>query len=57
MTSITPIAKMVGSNRIVLGHGIAHVMGDAELSEEKEKELRRRLVQQALDALKREEKT
>lgn len=57
MTSITPIAKMVGSNRIVLGHGISHVMGDAELSEEKEKELRRRLVQQALDALKREEKT
>ena len=48
---------MVGSNRIVLGHGISHVMGDAELSEEKEKELRRRLVQQALDALKREEKT
>lgn len=44
---------MVGSNRVVLGHGISHVLGDSELSSEDEKGLRRRLVQQSLDALKK----
>lgn len=42
---------MVGSNRVVLGTGIVHVTGDAKLPLEGEKELRRKLVQQALDAL------
>lgn len=51
ITSAVPIAKMVGSNRVVLGHGIIHVTGDASLSSEEEKELRRKLVQQALKAL------
>jgi len=54
MTSALPIAKMVGSNRVVLGHGIVHVAGDAALPAEEEKALRRKLVQQALDALKEE---
>jgi betaine reductase len=56
ITSALPIAKMVGANRIVLGTGIVHVTGDAKLSSEDEKELRRRLVQQALDALQSNEK-
>ena len=43
---------MVGSNRVVLGTGIVHVTGDAKLPLEEEKELRRKLVQKALDALK-----
>ncbi len=47
---------MVGSNRVVLGHGIVHVAGDASLPLEEEKDLRRKLVQQALDALESEEK-
>lgn len=51
MTSALPIAKMVGSNRVVLGHGIVHVAGDATLPLEEEKALRRKLVQDALDAL------
>ncbi len=51
VTSALPIAKMVGSNRVVLGHGIVHVAGDASLPLEEEKELRKRLVQRALDAL------
>lgn len=51
ITSALPIAKMVGSNRVVLGHGIVHVAGDASLSPEDEKELRRKLVQKALKAL------
>jgi betaine reductase len=51
ITSALPIAKMVGSNRVVLGHGIVHVVGDASLSADEEKELRRKLVQEALKAL------
>jgi len=56
ITSALPIAKMVGSNRIVLGHGIVHVMGDAGLSFQEEKELRRNLVRDALKALQSVEK-
>jgi glycine reductase len=56
ITSALPIAKMVGSNRIVLGTGIVHVTGDAKLPIKEEKELRRKLVQQALDALQSDEK-
>ena len=52
ITSVTPIAKMVGVNRIVAGNGIVHILGDDQLSPEKERELRRNLVQQALDALR-----
>jgi betaine reductase len=51
ITSAMPIAKMVGSNRLVLGNGIVHVVGDAKLSEEQEKDVRRQLVQKALNAL------
>jgi hypothetical protein len=42
---------MVGANRVVLGTGIVHVTGDAKLAPEDEKELLRKLVQKALDAL------
>ena len=51
ITSAMPIAKMVGSNRLVLGNGIVHVVGDAKLSAEQEKEVRRHLVQRALATL------
>ena len=51
ITSAMPIAKMVGSNRLVLGNGIVHVVGDAKLSAEQEKDVRRQLVQKALHAL------
>ena len=54
VTSVVPVAKMVGANRIVQGRGIVHVMGDAQLPPEEEKELRRRTVLQALEALKNE---
>jgi betaine reductase len=56
ITSALPIAKMVGSNRVVLGAGIVHVTGDAKLAPADEKELRRKLVQKALDALQSNEK-
>ena len=48
ITSAMSIAKMVGSNRVVLGNGIIHVTGDAKLAPEEEKDLRRKLVQKAL---------
>ena len=51
ITSALPIAKMVGANRVVLGNGIVHVVGDAKLPPEQEKETRRRLVQKALELL------
>jgi glycine reductase len=51
ITSALPIARMIGANRVVLGNGIVHVVGDAKASPEKEKEVRRRLVLEALQAL------
>jgi hypothetical protein len=48
---------MVGSTRIVQGQGIVHVMGDATLPAEEEKELRRKTVLQAIEALKNEAAT
>ena len=54
VTSVTPVARMVGSNRIVLGNGIVNVLGDADLPPEEERALRRKLVEQALEALKTE---
>mgnify|MGYP004410454607 CR=1 FL=1 len=54
VTSVVPVAKMVGSNRVVQGQGIVHVLGNSELPLEEEKELRRKTVLQALEALKSE---
>ncbi len=54
LTSALPIAKMVGSNRVVLGTGIIHVAGDASLPPDEEKALRRKLVEEALDSLRAE---
>lgn len=45
---------MVGSNRIVEGSGIVHPFGNADLAPAEEKQLRERILRQALDALKKE---
>ena len=37
ITSAMSIAKMVGANRVVLGHGVVHVTGDAKLARGKKK--------------------
>ena len=51
---MTPVAVMVGANRIVPAAGIIHPLGDAELSADDEKALRRRIVEKALQALRTE---
>jgi glycine reductase len=51
---MTPVAVMVGANRIVPAAGIIHPLGNAELSAEEEKALRRRIVERALEALRTE---
>jgi glycine reductase complex component B subunit gamma len=48
------VAVMVGANRIVSAAGIIHPLGSADLSPEDEKALRRRIVEQALQALRTE---
>jgi glycine reductase len=48
---MTPVAVMVGANRIVPAAGIIHPLGNADLSPEDEKALRRRIVERALHAL------
>jgi betaine reductase len=51
---MTPVAVMVGANRVVPAAGIIHPLGNAELSAEDEKTLRRRIVAKALQALQSE---
>ena len=53
ITAALPVAKIVGANRLVLGNGIVHVVGDAKVSKEDEKKLRRRLVEQALASMQK----
>lgn len=47
---------MIGANRLVLGNGIVQVLGDANISADEEKKLRRQLVEKALDALQGDRK-
>src|SRR5262249_61838705 len=54
VSTMTPVAVMVGANRIVSAAGIIHPLGSADLSPEEEKALRRRIVEQALQALRTE---
>ena len=45
---MTPVARMVGSNRIVTGTGIVHPLGNAETTPEDERQIRRRTLEAAL---------
>lgn len=51
ITTLIPAALTVGANRIVQGVAITNPVGNPELSREREKELRRRLVKKALEVL------
>jgi betaine reductase len=57
VTAMTPVAKALGSNRIIQARGIVYPLGDTDLPANEEKALRRRIVQQALDALATEGRT
>ena len=54
MCTIVPISLTVGANRIVPTIAIPHPLGNPDLSASVEKQLRRRLVDRALDALRTE---
>ena len=51
MCTITPISVTVGANRIVPTIAIPHPLGNPNLPAEEEKNLRRKLVSRALEAL------
>ena len=51
MCTITPISMTVGANRIVPTIAIPHPLGNPALTREEEKNLRRKLVSRALEAL------
>ncbi len=54
--TMTPVALMVGSNRIIPASGIVHPVGNADLEPEAEKVLRQTIVEKALEALQTEVK-
>jgi glycine reductase complex component B subunit gamma len=49
--TMTPVAEMVGSNRVVAGNGIVHPVGDASLPAAEERAIRRGIVERALQLL------
>jgi glycine reductase len=51
---MTPIAFMVGANRIIPGYGILHPASDVLLEPEEEIRSRRALMERALEALQAE---
>jgi len=51
MCTVVPISMTVGANRIVPTVAIPYPLGDPSLTPAEEKELRRKLVVKALDAL------
>jgi glycine reductase len=50
--TMTPVAEMVGSHRIVQGSGIVHPLGLASSTPDEERQLRERILARAVDALK-----
>lgn len=51
LVNMVPVAKDVGSGRIIQTVSIPHPLGDPNLTEDKQYELRTRLVKKALDTL------
>ena len=54
LSALPPLAMQAGANRVVQGVKIEHVCGDPSLPPEADRALRRRLVEQALQALQRD---
>ena len=51
MTAMPAIPLSVGASRVIRGVRVPHVCGDPSLSEDKDHELRERIVETALHAL------
>ena len=49
--TMTPVAEMVGSNRVVPGNGIVHPLGDASRPPAEERAIRRAILERALQVL------
>ena len=49
--TVTPISMTVGANRIVPAVAIPHPLGDPNLSLEQEKQIRKKILDTALEAL------
>lgn len=49
--TIVPISQTIGANRIVPAIAIPHPLGDPNRTEDEEKVLRRKIVEEALHAL------
>ena len=49
--AVVPISQTVGANRIVPAVAIPHPLGNPALTLEEEKEIRRKIVSKALEAL------
>jgi betaine reductase len=49
--TMTPVAEMVGSNRVVPGNGIVHPLGDATRTAAEERAIRRSILERALQLL------
>jgi betaine reductase len=54
ITAVPEVSNMVGIARVLRGKSITNPLGDATLSEEEEKKLRRRYVIRAIELLKAE---
>ncbi len=51
VATVVPISRTVGANRIVPAVAIPHPLGNPEASPEKEKKIRREIVERSLKAL------
>ena len=51
ITAIPNVAQMVGVNRILIGNSVTCLVGNSQLSREREKALRRRIIMKALEML------
>ena len=54
LCTVTPISLTVGANRIVPTVAIPHPLGNPKFTMEKEKQLRRKILETALEALSTE---
>jgi len=52
--TMTPVAQMAGSNRIVTGFGVVHPIGNVDVGAGEEKALRRALINKAIEVLQTE---